>query len=388
MSRTLLPILCIAALVGCTQSPAQKQGADVALSSPATRPATVPATQQVRSRTIDQAIADGVAFLVKSQNEDGSWGTGTETRGFEVYSMVPGSHDAFRVATTALCVMALREAGETEAHGRGVDYLVKYGQARRDDADKIYNVWAHTYALQALAGEIKRGKGDQQMREAALWHLERLARYETYVGGWNYYDFRIGTQRPAMEPTSFGTAAGLVALHEARSAGIEVSQPMIDRALRRLADMRLPNGAYLYGSDYKYIPRMSANLPRGSVGRTQSANYALWLWKHPRVREAEVLSGLEMFEKERPYMNMGRKRPYPHESWYQTAAYYYYFGHYYTGRILEDLGQPARRRHGAMVAGGILPYQEPDGSWWDYAMWDYHKPYGTAFAVMTLLRCE
>jgi hypothetical protein len=21
-------------------------------------------------------------------------------------------------------------------------------------------------------------------------------------------------------------------------------------------------------------------------------------------------------------------------------------------------------------------------------MWDYHKPYGTAFAVMTLLRCE
>jgi hypothetical protein len=21
-------------------------------------------------------------------------------------------------------------------------------------------------------------------------------------------------------------------------------------------------------------------------------------------------------------------------------------------------------------------------------MWDYHKPYGTAFAVMTLLRCQ
>jgi len=36
----------------------------------------------------------------------------------------------------------------------------------------------------------------------------------------------------------------------------------------------------------------------------------------------------------------------------------------------------------------VVPHQEADGSWWDYAMWGYHKPYGTAFAVMTLLRCE
>jgi len=36
----------------------------------------------------------------------------------------------------------------------------------------------------------------------------------------------------------------------------------------------------------------------------------------------------------------------------------------------------------------MLPYQESDGSWWDYAMWDYHKPYGTAYAIMTLLRCR
>jgi hypothetical protein len=36
----------------------------------------------------------------------------------------------------------------------------------------------------------------------------------------------------------------------------------------------------------------------------------------------------------------------------------------------------------------VLPHQESDGSWWDFAMWDFHKPYGTAFAVMTLLRCR
>src|SRR5262249_23905489 len=83
--------------------------------------AQTPAVQQGDSATetrkkIDRAIDRGVSFIVKAQQPDGSWGTGKVTRGLEVYSSVPGSHDAFRVATTALCVMALREAGETEAH--------------------------------------------------------------------------------------------------------------------------------------------------------------------------------------------------------------------------------------------------------------------------------
>ena len=43
---------------------------------------------------------------------------------------------------------------------------------------------------------------------------------------------------------------------------------------------------------------------------------------------------------------------------------------------------------GRLADEGILPNQDPDGSWWDFAMWDYHKPYGTAFAIMTLLRCR
>ena len=82
---------------------------------------------------------------------------------------------------------------------------------------------------------------------------------------------------------------------------------------------------------------------------------------------------------------MGRKRPYPHESWYQTSGYYYYFDHYYAARLLESLDAgPARSDYAKQIADNVLPHQEEDGSWWDYAMWDFHKPYGTAFAVMTL----
>jgi hypothetical protein len=334
------------------------------------------------------AIARGVKYLVSSQQPDGSWGTGTETRGYEIYSMVPGSLDSFRVATTALCVMALREVGETSAHDKGLEYLVTQGEARRDSGDLLYNVWTHTYALECLAIEMRSNK-DPRIETMAKWHLDRMIRYATYVGGWNYYDFKAQTQQPSLGPTSFGTAAGVVALWEARKSGLDVPQKLIDMSLRRLMDARLPNGAFMYGSDYKYVPRLPANQIKGAVGRTQPSNYALWLWSFPGIGPDEARQGLDMFFEQHIYLDMGRKRQYPHESWYQTSGYYYYFDHYYAALLIDRLPAADQQKYFPMLASHVAPHQEPDdGSWWDYAMWDFHKPYGTAFAVMTLLRCD
>ena len=354
------------------------------------RPATAPATQPSGERrsSLDAAIKKGVDYLVKSQNKDGSWGTGLETRGFEVMAKVPGSLKSFQIATTALCVMAMRESGQMEAHAKGVEFLVTHADIRRDDGALIYNTWAHTYALQCLAIEMRTSK-DPRVKKAAMEHLRRLTGYETFMGGWNYYDFHAQTKAPSMGPTSFGSAAALVALYEAKQSGLDVPQPLIDKSLKRLIEMRLPNNAYLYSWDLQFRPRMPANLPRGSVGRTQSANYALWTWEKGDVGAKQVTEGLDFFFKEHAYIQMGRKRQFPHESWYQTAPYYYYFGHYYTARLVEKLGDEGRKAYGSKLADvGILPYQDTDGSWWDFAMWDFHKPYGTAFAIMTLLRCE
>ena len=169
---------------------------------------------------------------------------------------------------------------------------------------------------------------------------------------------------------------------------MEVPQPMVKRAIHRLEEMRLPGGSYLYSSDLKYHPRMPANKVRGSIGRTQSGNYALWLWNSPKIDEKIVKTDLGAFFAEHMYIAMGRKREWPHESWYQTAPYYYYFDHYYAALLVEKLGDGGKSKYGEQLAQQIMPFQEPDGSWWDYAMWDYHKPYGTAFSIMTLLRCR
>jgi hypothetical protein len=385
----LFGLLVACALAGCARQRATTQPS---VSSTADPPGLAIGVVSESDRTT--AIRRGVEFLVKSQQPEGNWGTGLETRGLEIYSMVPGSHDAFRVATTALCVMALREAieagvevpGMKEAHAKGVEYLVTAGKAHRDSGPLLYNIWAHTYALEALAVEM-RSNSDPRVRDIANWNLDRMIRYATYMGGWNYYDFEAQTQQPSLAPTSFGTAAGLVALWQARKSGMDVPQKLVDSALKRLAECRLPNGVFLYGNDGKYYPRMGANRDRGAVGRTQPSNFGLWLWKSPAGGELEAKRGLDLFFEHHIYLDMGRKRPYPHEAWYQTSGYYYYYDHYYAAHLIRMLPPADQQVYLPKLAWHVYSHQEPDGSWWDYAMWDYHKPYGTAFAVMTLLRC-
>lgn len=365
--------------------------ASTALAAPPLSPpaiAPTPSTQPTsRPSTITDSISRGVKFLEGFQNPDGSWGTGTETRGSEVFSMVPGSHDAFRIGTSALCVMALREAGETRAHDKGLEYLLTCEDARRDDGTLLYNTWAHIYVVHALSIEM-RTNSDPRIRKVIERNIKEMTEYASYIGGWAYYDFSVHTASPGSGPTSFGTAAGLVALWEAQKSGVDVPDKLVKMSLHRLEEMRLPNGVFLYGSDYKLHPIMPGNLPRGAAGRTQPANYALWLWQSKQVDADRVREGLDTFFKEHAFLDNGRKHLWPHEAMYQISGYYYYFDHYYASRLLESLSGAEKQKYAAKIAECVVPHQEEDGSWWDYPMWDYHKPYGTAFAVMTLLRCK
>ena len=342
-------------------------------------------TPYVHARSLEDAVEEGADYLVETQNADGSWGSGRETTDADVMASIPGSHDAFRVGCTALCVRALRETGERKASGRGLRYLAGYDGPRRANRAEIYNIWAHIYAVETLTRAWVEDKVDAY-RVAAERHLRSLQTYETYVGGWNYYDFVYGTQKPSMEPVSFGTAAGLVALHEAKKNGIAIPEPLVTRALARLKEMKNPDGSFLYGSDFRYVPRHLANRDKGSLGRTQSCYYALQLWHEGSIGENEIREGLERLFREHRFIEIGRKRPMPHEAWYFTAGYYYYFGHYYAAKLIEGLAD--KRDYREQLKSFVLPHQEPDGSWWDFHLYDYGKPWGTAFAIMTLQRCK
>jgi hypothetical protein len=78
----------------------------------------------------------------------------------------------------------------------------------------------------------------------------------------------------------------------------------------------------------------------------------------------------------------------PHESFFAVAGYFYYYGHWYSAQCIELIPSEERPYLKEHLAHILLPLQERDGSWWDYPFYNYHQQYGTAMAVMTLLKCQ
>jgi hypothetical protein len=214
-----------------------------------------------------------------------------------------------------------------------------------------------------------------------------LVRYECIDGGWCYYDFTFQTQQPSGSPISSLTATVLVALDDARRAGIEAPQKDVDRAVASIVRQRNRDFSYDYGEYLKYYPMRPVNRPGGSLGRSQACNLALRAWGDKQVTDAVVATWLDRLFARELWLDMGRKRPIPHESWFEVAGYFFYYGHYYAARCIELLPPEKRAPFQDQLAHVLLPLQQPDGSWWDFPMYDYHQQYGTAFALMSLGRC-
>ena len=215
-----------------------------------------------------------------------------------------------------------------------------------------------------------------------------LDRYESVDGGWGYYDFRAGTKKPATDSTSFLSAAVLVAFHEAREIGVPPPEKLTQRAIASIHRQQKPDFSYLYGEYLKYQPMLGINRPGGSLGRSQACNVALRLWGDKRITDDVLKTWLDRLFARNGWLSIGRKRPIPHESWFQVAGYFYYFGHYYAGLCIEQLPPEERHDFQAHLATILMELQEKDGSWWDYPLYNYHQQYGTAYVLMSLKQCQ
>ena len=358
----------------------------------------LPIVEPAGSETIRRAIDRGVRFLIEDQNKNGSWGSATRTKGLNIYAPVPGAHHAFRAATTSLCIAALIEVDSeipeaTAALDRGEQWLLEHlDSLRRATGDAIYNVWGHGYSVQALVRMHRRHDGDVELqaRIADLIRLqfEMLGRYESVDGGWGYYDFRYQANQPTSDSISFVNGAILVALSEAEQIGIKPPERMVERAIAALKRQQKPDFSYLYGEYLQYRPMREINRPGGSLGRTQCCNCALRAWGDQKITDKVIKNWLYRLYVRNGWLDIGRKRPIPHESWMQVAGYFYYFGHYYAALSLKQLPADQQGPYRPLLAKLMLDRQEKDGSWWDYPLYDYHQPYGTAFALMTLQRCQ
>jgi hypothetical protein len=265
-------------------------------------------------------------------------------------------------------------------------------QLRRANPTAIYNVWGHAYGIQTLAA-MCRQLPEGSTQRSNLLHLiqgqiDLLRHYESVDGGWGYYDFRVGSQRPASSSTSFVTATVLIAFQRAREVGAEIPADLRERGLASINRQRKPDNTYVYGEYLKMTPMRGINRAAGSLGRSQACNLALRFWGDETITDQVLREWLDRLVSRNGWLSIGRKRPIPHEAWFQVAGYFFYYGHYYAALCIEQLKGEDAGRYRDQLAGILLPLQEKDGSWWDFPFYDYHQPYGTAFAVMSLVRCR
>ena len=180
----------------------------------------------------------------------------------------------------------------------------------------------------------------------------------------------------------------LIALKQAATIGVEYPEQLTKKAIDSLLRQRYPDFSYAYGEYLRMNPRLGINRPAGSLGRSQVCNLALRMYGHEEVTDDVLKAWLDRLFARNGWLGIGRKRPIPHESHFQVAGYFYYYGHYYAAMCIDELPEEERPYFQDHLARILLPLQEKDGSWWDYPLYDYHQPCGTAMAVSSLVRCR
>src|SRR5262245_17010307 len=83
-----------------------------------------PAPQPVPAADLEAALQRGVKYLLEHQNKDGSWGSPALKGGVPIIAGI-GSHHAYQVAVTSLCVSALIESGDKSP---GVVHAIEQGE--------------------------------------------------------------------------------------------------------------------------------------------------------------------------------------------------------------------------------------------------------------------
>jgi len=394
MKVGIAPVLAITAIASFSLSACSREehAPPAAKTDPAPK-APIRPEPTTEERAIEKTATEAVAWLATNQNKDGSWGSHHSPRPIEVLADVPGSHQAFQTATTALAALAMEgcplvSEEKDRAVDRGIDWLLEHHDVKRPSGLEHYNVWSFGYGLQCLGEHLIAKPGDPRaprIKAACARLIEKLGMYQTLDGGWGYLSLdEVPTFQPSFTSMSFTTATCVVGLERAKRAGVEVPEKIWKRAVDHIERSRLPDGAFLYGEYLKYRPRYPINMIKGSACRTPACQEALLLFGG-KVSQVELEAGLEaLLFKHARFQKIAVRRPIPHESWYAVSGYFYLYGHAYAAYVIERLPKEKQARFWKALVEGTNYCREPDGSYWDYPLYSYHKPYGTAFALIAL----
>jgi len=339
--------------------------------------AAEPDLSPLRAADAQRAERDARAFLLAGQQADGSW-----VSPMDAFAVTTAG---YTLAVTALCGSSLlpdrlQDEAVDAAVCRARDFLLAARAAGRLDGGKdllgVYSIWSRAFTLRFLAQCRAAGLGEPAVLDGALEGLlASVLDSQHERGGWPYVVIS-GHSAESLDPSaSFLTAGVLLALLDARAAGLEVPQGPLDRGLAFLQRLRQPDGAFRYFAD---VPEVVGNPEAAGRGPV----CALALVRGGVGDRDDLRAALTAFDAQRAVLRHEWGKDICHTGPEGQGAHYLFYDWAFAAAAVAELPPTDRARWRKPLLEDVLAQRDAEGGYAD--MPSLGRAYGTAMALMAL----
>ncbi len=327
---------------GPVNSPTSEQ-VNGGLAEPRSRDAPRSCGGQV-TRETDRSAATGLAWLVKKQSEDGSFGSGSYRH---------------NIAITSLGALALMASGSSPGRGpfgAAIDASLRFvlensspsGLLVVPDTNTQGPMYSHGFGTLFLA-EAYGMSHRPELRERLQKAVRLIIDTQNAEGGWRY--------QPVPRDADLSvTICQINALRAARNAGLFVPTKTVDACTRYVRQSQNPDGGFRY-----MMQAGPSAYPRSAAGVVALYSAAVYDSK-------EVERGIVYLKQHRAEGTVSR------------AYNHYFYAQYYAAQAMWIRGGEDWIEWYSPVRDELISKQTPEGTWHDTVC----DEYGTAMALLVL----
>ena len=323
-----------------------------------------------------------VEWLIGARTEDAGWPSLDEIGRSE--TELPGLITCAVDAIAARTLLPEGEGGRAAAES-ALSHLLEV-DARRRGADEPavymdYTAWAAWAQLELVAAALEAGAGEaDELRSLGGRLVGDLEARVRKNGGWSYYLSGSADGADAPEQSiSFTTAAAIIGLHRARSAGIAVPDELVEGALDCLEAMRSEAGFFAYMLHHPSgVAQHGA--PIGAAGRGPACELALFLGG--RSSPERLGRSLDLFVLHADGLAGEVGKALMHAGEGAVGCHYPFFDYLMAARATLNLRDEDRSRYALVLEELVLRARLEDGSFQDTPL--LGPVFGTAAAIETL----
>ena len=291
------------------------------------------------------SVERGLSWLVRSQNDDGSFGRG---------------RSADNPGIVALCALALMADGNVPGrgrHGAAVERSLEYVLKNVNESGLVGSsatngmMYGHGFATLFLGEIYGMSPDDVRVRDALVRAVRLIENSQNDEGGWRY--------SPVPDDADVSvTICQVMALRSARNAGIRIPKQVIDGAVRYVRECQNPDGGFRYMRT------------TGASGWPRTAAGVASLFYAGVYEDDSIPRGLGYLMRTATPDGLGPR-----------AQSYYFYGHYYAAQAMYLAGGRWWSEWWPRIRRELVDQQEFDGSWTD-PQWG--KPLGTSMALLVM----